>query len=50
MPTKKHGVIVETPTEARQAEPGPSILLMLTLSTVLAVSALGGAWWAFVRV
>jgi hypothetical protein len=32
MPTKKHGVIVETPTEARQAEPGPSILLMLTVN------------------
>jgi hypothetical protein len=50
MPTKKHGVIVETPTEARQAEPGPSILLMLAVSTVLAILVLGGAWWAFVRV
>jgi hypothetical protein len=50
MPTKKHGVIVETPTEARQAEPGPSILLMLIVSIALAVLILGGVWWAFFRV
>ena len=25
MVVKKHGVIIETPTEARQAEPGPSV-------------------------
>ena len=50
MPVKKHGVIIETPTEARQAERGPSILLMLAVSTVLAVVILGGVWWAFVRV
>jgi hypothetical protein len=49
MPTKKHGIIIETPTEARQAEPGPSILLVLAISTILAVSVLGGAWWAFFR-
>jgi hypothetical protein len=49
MPTKKHGVIVETPTEARQAEPGPSILLMLIVSIALAVLILGGVWWAFFR-
>jgi hypothetical protein len=49
MPTKKHGVIVETPTEARQAEPGRSILAILTVSTVLAVLVLGGVWWAFFR-
>jgi hypothetical protein len=50
MATKKHGVIVETPTEARQAESGPSILLMLTVSTFLAVVILGGVWWTFFRV
>jgi hypothetical protein len=50
MPTKKHGVIVETPTEARQAEPGPSILMVLAISTVLAVLVLGGVWSAFFRV
>ena len=48
MPTKKHGIIVETPMEARQAEPGPSILFMLTVSTVLAVVILGGVWWVCV--
>ena len=30
--------IVETPTEARQAEPGPSILALLTVSTIAAIS------------
>jgi hypothetical protein len=49
MPTKKHGAIIETPTEARQAEPGPSILLVLAISTILAVLVLGGVWWAFFR-
>ena len=29
MVVKKHGVIIETPTEARQAEPGPSVPLLL---------------------
>ena len=30
MATKQHGQIVETPTEARQAEPGPSVFALLT--------------------
>ena len=33
MPIKKHGIIIEKPNEARQAEPGPSILALLTIST-----------------
>jgi hypothetical protein len=49
MPTKKYGVIIETPTEARQAEPGPSVLLLLTISTVSAVIILGGMWFVFFR-
>jgi hypothetical protein len=49
MPTRDHGVIVETPTEARQAERGPSILAILTVSTVLAVLILGGIWLVFFR-
>jgi hypothetical protein len=49
MPIKKHGVIIETPTEARQAEPGPSVLLLLMISTGLAVLILGGVWLAFFR-
>jgi hypothetical protein len=27
MAIKKHGIIIETPMEVRQAEPGPSVLL-----------------------
>jgi hypothetical protein len=47
MPIKKHGIIIETPTEARQAEPGPSVLLVLTIGTALAALILGGLWYAF---
>ena len=50
MPIKKHGTIIETPTEARQAEPGPSVLKLLTISTCLAVLILGDIWFAFFRV
>jgi hypothetical protein len=49
MVTKKHGIIIETPTEARQAELGPSALALLTISTCLAVLILGGVWFAFFR-
>jgi hypothetical protein len=49
MPIKKHGVIIETPTEARQAEPGPSVLALLTISTGLAVLILAGIWFVFFR-
>jgi hypothetical protein len=49
MPIKKHGIIIETPTEARQAEPGPSVLALLTISTCLAVLILGVVWFAFFR-
>jgi hypothetical protein len=50
MPIKKHGIIIDTPTEARQAEPGPSILALLAISTGLAVLILGGLWYAFFQV
>lgn len=36
-----HRRIVETPTEARQAEPGPSVLALLAVSTVAAIFVLG---------
>ena len=49
MATKKDGQIVETPTEARQAEPGPSILVILVASVVLAAIALGAVWFIFFR-
>src|SRR5205823_12849248 len=49
MATPRHGQIVEAPTEARQAEPGPSVLALLTVSTSLAVLILGVVWFAFFR-
>jgi len=49
MVKKKHGVIIETPTEARQAEPGPSILRMLVTSVAIAVAAMGVIWLLFFR-
>jgi len=43
---KKRGVIIETPTEARQAERGPSILIA---SVSLAVLIMGAVWFVFFR-
>lgn len=50
MATQDQRQIVETPTEARQAEPGPSILALLLVSTGLAVLILGVVWFVFFRV
>jgi hypothetical protein len=47
MATRQHGHIVETPTEARQGERGPSVLALLAVSTGLAVLILGLVWFAF---
>jgi hypothetical protein len=49
MATKEHGRIVETPTEARQAEPGPSVLALMAISTGLAILILGVIWFVFFR-
>jgi hypothetical protein len=49
MATPEHDRIVETPTEARQGEAGPSILALLAVSTGLAVLILGVVWFAFFR-
>ena len=49
MASLEKGRIVETPTEARQAEPGPSVLTLLTVSLALAIIILGGVWIAFFR-
>ena len=49
MATQRHGQIIETPTEARQAEPGPSVLALLTVSTGLAILILGVVWFVFFR-
>ena len=49
MATKQHRQIIETPTEARQAEPGPSVLALLTVSVGLAILVLGVIWFVFFR-
>jgi hypothetical protein len=49
MVTRENNRIVETPTEARQAEPGPSVLSLLAISTGLAVLILGVIWFVFFR-
>jgi hypothetical protein len=49
MATRRHDQIIETATEARGAEPGPSVLALLTISTGLAVLILGVVWFVFFR-
>lgn len=49
MATKQHGRIVETATEARGAEPGPSVFALLAVSTGLAVLVLGLVWFLFLQ-
>lgn len=49
MATNKDRRIVETATEARQAESGPSVLAMLIVSTGLAIVILIALWFVFFR-
>ena len=49
MATRQQHQIVETATEARQAEPGPSVLALLAASTGLAILVLGAVWFVFFR-
>ena len=49
MAIKKDGRIVETATEARQAEPGPSVLAIVIASTGLAIVILLALWYVFFR-
>jgi hypothetical protein len=49
MAKKPRGEIVETTTEPRQAESGPSVLSLLVISLCLAVLILAGVWYAFFR-
>ncbi len=49
MATKQNGQIVESAREARQAEPGPSVLALLSMSTGLAVLLLAVVWFVFFR-
>ncbi|MFB9268822.1 hypothetical protein ACFFWD_37885 [Bradyrhizobium erythrophlei] len=50
MATERHGQIVDPPSAARQAAPGPSILALLAVSTGLAVLILGLVWFVFFHV
>ena len=49
MATQRNGQIIEPATEARQAEPGPSVLALLVASTGLAILILGVVWFVFFR-
>lgn len=41
--------VVETPTEARQGERGPSVLALLAISTIAAGFVLAIVWFIFFR-
>ncbi|QOZ67828.1 hypothetical protein SAMN05192541_11656 [Bradyrhizobium arachidis] len=47
--TREQNRIVETPTEARQGEPGPSVAALLAISTGLAILILAVVWFVFFR-
>ncbi len=47
MATRERDQIIETPTEARQGERGPSVLALLAASTGLAVLLLGVIWFVW---
>ena len=49
MAKKENGVIIETATEARQAERGPTILSILVISTALAILLMAALWFVFFR-
>jgi hypothetical protein len=49
MNQKKNERVVETATEARQGESGPSIVVVLVVSVVLAVAILAGVWLIFFK-
>jgi hypothetical protein len=49
MAAREQRHIVKTPTEARQAEPGPSVLALLMVSTGLAVLIFGVVWFVLFR-
>jgi hypothetical protein len=50
MVRKKHGIIIETPTEARQAERGPSVLSLLVISLTVALIGMAAVWYLFFRI
>lgn len=48
--TRDRRQIIETPTEARQAEPGPSVAALLAVSLGLAILILAVIWFVFFRI
>jgi hypothetical protein len=49
MATRDDHRMVETSTEARQGEPGPSVVALLAVSLGLAVLVLAAVWFVFFR-
>lgn len=49
MAKTENGHIVETAREARQAEPGPSILLVLTISVTALIFLFAVIWLIFFK-
>ncbi|MBV9558003.1 MAG: hypothetical protein JO254_13105 [Pseudolabrys sp.] len=49
MPEKYGDQIVETPREARGAEPGPSMFVVLTTSTLTVAVIFAIVWLAFFK-
>lgn len=49
MPEIEGGRVTETATEARQAEPGPSVRNVLVISIVLALAAMAVLWFLFFK-
>lgn len=47
MVERDNGRIVETAREARQGERGPSVLVLLTVSTLLTAIVLASVWFVF---
>ncbi len=49
MVNKENGQTIKTPTEARSAEPGPSVLALLAISLGLAIVVMGVIWVVFFK-
>lgn len=49
MPEIEGDRVTETATEARQAEPGPSVRNILVISVVLALAAMAVLWFLFFK-
>jgi flagellar basal body-associated protein FliL len=49
MAQNEDGRIVETATEARQGERGPSVLKLLIVSVTIALAAMAVMWFVFFK-